>query len=246
MTVFLTSSPYLDGAERAILNPENHFIERMREALPPFPRALLVASDPERHDLTCQFAVDNVVAFSIAGMPFSSFHVLDGTNAEDAGFLVENSDLIIFSGGHVPTQNAFLQEIGLAELMEGFEGTVMGISAGSMNCASTVYAQPEEEGESVDPDFERFLPGLGLTDLQILPHYQKVKDNIIDDQRLFEDVTYGDSEGNTFCALPDGSYVYISEFEETICGEAYRLRDGELEFAQGSGCEMSLEEFFED
>jgi len=31
-----------------------------------------------------------------------------------------------------------------------------------MNCADTVYAQPEEPGEAVDPDYQRFIPGLGL------------------------------------------------------------------------------------
>ena len=43
MNVFITSSPYLDGADRAILNPENHFLENLRQALPPLPRALFVA-----------------------------------------------------------------------------------------------------------------------------------------------------------------------------------------------------------
>ena len=58
MNIFVTSSPYLDGADRAILNPENHFVENLREVLPPFPRVLFVASDPERHDLTCPFGMD--------------------------------------------------------------------------------------------------------------------------------------------------------------------------------------------
>ena len=58
MNIFVTSSPYLDGADRAILNPENHFVENLREVLPPFPRVLFVASDPERHDLTCSFGMD--------------------------------------------------------------------------------------------------------------------------------------------------------------------------------------------
>ena len=77
----------------------------------------------------------------------------------------------------------------------------MGISAGSMNLADMAYIQPEEEGEGVDPDFVRFAPGLGLTDVNVLPHYQKCKDDILDGLRLFEDITYPDSRGNTFFAL---------------------------------------------
>ena len=242
MNVFITSSPYLDGADRAILNPENQFLTRLRQALPEFPRALFVASDPERHDLTCSFGMDTAVAFCQAGIPFSAFRVLDGTNADDAAALVADSDLIVLAGGHVPTQNAFFQEIGLRELLEAFDGTVMGISAGSMNLADTVYVQPEEEGEGIDPDFQRFAPGLGLTDVNILPHYQKVKDNILDGLRLFEDITYADSMGNTFFALPDGSYFYQDEEGLLLCGEGYRLRDGILEQLTRNGDVLDLEE----
>ena len=241
MNVFITSSPYLDGADRAILNPENQFLTRLREALPEFPRALFVAADPERHDLTCSFGMDTAVAFCQAGIPFSAFRVLDGTNADDAAALVADSDLIVLSGGHVPTQNAFFQEIGLRSLMEHFDGVVVGISAGSMNCADVVYVQPEEEGES-SPDFPRWAEGLGLTDVNILPHYQKVKDNILDGLRLFEDITYADSYGQLFFILPDGSYFYQDDDCLLLFGTGYRLKDGILEQLTDDGqcLDMSL------
>ncbi len=228
MTLFLTSSPFVENADRAILSNENHFIDRIREALPPFPRCLFVCSSPERHDLTCCFGGDVFSAFREAGIFFGGFSVLDGENAERAGELVAGSDFVVLAGGHVPTQNAFFQEIRLWELLEGYEGVVMGISAGSMNCAEYVYAQPEEEGES-DPAFSRWLPGLNLTSVNVLPHYQKVKDNILDGKRLFEDITYADSFGNEFFAIPDGSYFYQDENVLLLCGEGYRIADGILE-----------------
>ena len=101
---------------------------------------------------------------------------------------------------------------------------------------------PEEEGEGIDPDFERFAPGLGLTDMNILPHYQKVKDNILDGLRLFEDITYADSMGNTFFALPDGSYFYQDEEGLLLCGEGYRLQDGILEQLTQNGDVLDMEE----
>ena len=84
MNLFITSSPFLWGTGSAFLNPENHFVENLQEVLPPFPRMLFVASDPERHDLTCTFGMDIPIAFCQAGMPFSAFQVLDGTNAGQA------------------------------------------------------------------------------------------------------------------------------------------------------------------
>ena len=243
MNVFITSSPYLDGADRAILNPENHFLEQLRQALPPLPRVLFIASDPEQHELTCSFGMDTTIAFAQAGIVFSSYGVLDGTNEERAAELVADSDFLVLAGGHVPTQNAFFQEIGLRQILEDFDGTVMGISAGSMNLADTVYVQPEEEGEGIDPYFQHFAPGLGLTDINILPHYQKVKDNMLDGLRLFEDITYADSQGNTFFALPDGSYFCQDEDNLLLFGEAYVLRDGVLTQLTRSGDCLDMADF---
>ena len=239
MTLFITSSPYIDGADRAILDPRNELVDRLRAVLPQNPRALFVCADPDSHDMTCRFGADTVAAFCMAGMPFSSYAVLDRENMEDAPFLIENSDLIILAGGHVPTQNAFLAECGLRELLEGYGGAVMGISAGSMDMADQVYIQPEEPGES-DPDFRRFAPGLGLTEVNILPHYQKVKDNVLDGQRLYEDITFADSWGHTFFALPDGSWIYQDEEELTLLGEARMIRNGVIELLTKDGETLDL------
>ena len=229
MTVFISSSPCVDGAPRAILNPENHFLTHLHHELPKTPRCLFIASNPDDHYGTCEFGSHMLIAFSEACIPFSSYHVLDGTNAKDAAKLIADSDFIILAGGHVPTQNAFFKKIGLKKLLKDYEGVILGVSAGSMNCADLVYVQPEEPGESIDPEYQRFAPGLGLTKANICPHYQKVKDNILDGKRLFEDITYGDSMGKAFFALPDGSYILCKDGQEYLFGEAYRIHNGILE-----------------
>ncbi len=234
MTVFITSSPFVEGADRAILSNANGFVDRIREVLPPCCRCLFVCSSPDRRDLNCQFGADVFSAFADAGIFFSSFAILDAFSAGNAEALVADSDFLVLAGGHVPTQNAFFREIGLRELLEGFGGTIMGISAGSMNSADMVYVQPEEEGES-DPDFPRFVPGLGLTDVNVLPHYQKVRDNILDGLRLFEDITYADSFGHTFFAIPDGSYFYQDDEQLLLFGECYCIHDGILELLTEDG-----------
>ena len=210
MTVFITSSPFVEGADRAILSNANGFVDRLRAALPEYGRLLFVASDPERHDLTCRFAADLILACA---------------TADCARELVDNSDLLVLAGGHVPTQNAFFREIELRQILEKYSGTVMGISAGSMNLADTVYVQPELDGESA-PDFPRFAPGLGLTAVNILPHYQQVRRYMLDGKRLFEDITYPDSLGHIFFAIPDGSYFYQDDTCLLLYGRAYLIRDG--------------------
>jgi len=241
MTLFITSSPCIDGAPRAVLNPANGFLDAIRQALPEHPSCLFVASSPEDRDATCEFGSHMFMAFAEAGITFSGYQVLDAYNCEDAADLIAMSDFIILAGGHVPTQNDFFLEIGLDVLLQEYEGVIMGISAGSMNCAAEVYVQPEEEGES-DPEFQRFRPGLGLTEVQVCPHYQKVKHNILDGLRLFEDITYADSQNHSFFALRDGSYILSEDGEETLYGEAYRIRNGILELICVEDESVSLEE----
>ena len=228
MTLFVTSAPFIEGAPRAILSNANGFIDRIRGCLPANPSVVFVCSDPKDHEGTCQFAAITTAAFAEAGIAFGSYQVLDGTTVHKAYGMIAHCDFVVLSGGHVPTQNAFFRKIRLRHLLHNFQGTVMGISAGSMNMAGTVYMQPEEEGESV-PEFKRFAPGLALTPVNILPHYQKAKDYIIDGKRLYEDVTFADSMGHEFFMLPDNSYFYQDNQGLLLCGKAYRLRDGIVE-----------------
>ena len=225
MKLFITSSPFVEGADSAVMNPQNGLVEQLKEALPPYCRCLYICSSPDRRDLNCAFGADIFQIFAQEGMPFSHYAVLDGENFYEAGKLVRQSDLIVLAGGHVPTQNAFFHKIHLPELLQSYDGVVMGISAGSMNMADVVYAQPEEPGEA-SPEYARFIPGLGLTDVNILPHYQKVRDYEVDGLRLFEDISYPDSVGNCFFVLPDGSFIYQDEEHLLLCGKGYSLCDG--------------------
>ena len=227
MIAFLTSSPCVPNADRAILNPANGFADRMRAALPQDPKCLFICSHPDSAYLTDKYAADMDEAFSGAGMPFGSLTVLDSRTDHQAAQLIAQSDFIILAGGHVPTQNEYFMRIGLRELLKDYQGVVMGVSAGSMNAADRVYAQPEMEGES-SMDFPRWLSGLGLTNVNILPHYQQIKDWYLDGKRLFEEITYDDSHGHAFYALVDGSYLLIENGAEQLLGEAYRIEDGQI------------------
>ena len=229
MILYLTSSPCIDGAPRAILNPANGFLQRLKADLPNPCRCLFIASDPDDPKECAHYGSHMFSAFAEAGLFFSRFQVLDGTNAADAPRLVAESDLILLSGGHVPTQNRFFQKLKLGALLENFPGVVLGISAGTMNAAATVYAQPELPGESTDPNYQRFLPGLGLTQVNVCPHYQKVRHDILDGKRLYEDITFGDSFGRSFYVLVDGSYVMRRDDTYTLWGEGYLIRNGRME-----------------
>ena len=234
--LFLVSSPFTEPGKP--LNENNKFVERLLKC--EHHSALMVTSAPSdiRFSESFSYAIQHTMALS--GITFENYIILDDRNKMDAQELVAASDFIILGGGHVPTQNAFFADIGLKDCMKNFDGTVLGISAGSMNAASIVYAQPEEEGEAVDPKYSRFLEGLGLTNVMLLPHYQDTKDRILDGKKLFEEVTYPDSFGRQFIAICDGSYLYADGTAERICGEAYLIQNGTISKICDEGKEYPL------
>ena len=226
MRYYLCSS--LVDYSKMEINNEFHQIEDLLKHIS-FPcHALLVASSPDDIEKTRHYAQEIVDVMNKHNLCLSGFDVLDRTSTKSTKELIEKADIIIAMGGHVPTQNAFFQEIDLKKHLQNFNGIWIGSSAGSMNSSTLVYAQPELEGEVIDSMYQRFVPGLGLTEKMILPHYSSWKNEVIDGFRLLEDVTYPDSQGHTFYLMEDGSYVLgdTEEEIEEVVGEYYILCDG--------------------
>ena len=238
LQLFLTSSPFTEPGKP--LNESNKFIERLSTCAKRNRKALFITSDPINRSFTEEFSDAVRYTMEFSDIYFEDYTVLDGSNKVNASKLVSASDFIILGGGHVPTQNAFFVEIGLRELMKSFDGTVFGISAGSMNSADVVYAQPEEDGEATNPKYKRFLRGLGLTKTMLIPHYQDTKNRILDGKKLFEEITYPDSLGKEFIAICDGSYLYSDGNTQIICGEAYLIKDGSVKKICDIGEEYTL------
>ena len=230
MKAMLTSS--LGGSVRengkrvpALLIQSNGLLENLKSLWPENPRVLIVCDDPadyERNDSICACLRE---ALAMSALSVSGVRMCDDRNPD---WDLEDVDVVILSGGHVPTQNRFLKRLHLKERLRCYGGIVVAWSAGSMNCAETVYAGPELEGEAIDPLFERWIPGLGLTDINIFPHFQSLRGDYLDGLRLIEDITFADSMGHEIIALNDGSYILLDDGQATLCGEVYRIQDGRL------------------
>ncbi len=230
MVVYLTS--HIGGFYKkdgiripAQLSTENGLLNNLQKHWKDNAKVLIICADADNIEVNDSILNIFSVSFSISGLSISQMCICDKRNEklveEIAGF-----NVLILAGGHVPTQNKFFEKIHLKEYIKNFDGILIGISAGSMNCAEIVYAQPELEGESIDKGYKRFLYGLGITKLMVLPHYQNIKNDILDGKRLFEDITYADSYGKEFYALEDGSYFIIENNTITLFGAAYLIKDG--------------------
>lgn len=241
MICYLTShiggSYKVDGRRvPTYLSEENGLLDSLKQRWKENAKVLIMSAAPDDFERNDSIRDVFKVAFPMSGLTLGQMDSCDSRNEEVLQNLSEY-DVVILSGGHVPTQNAFFKRVQLKEKLAGFEGILIGISAGTMNSAETVYAQPELTGESVDKEYQRFLTGLGLTKIMVIPHYQDLKDSFLDGQRLFEDITYPDSVGKEFYALVDGSYILLEEGIETVYGEAYLIKDGSIrQICEKGGC----------
>ena len=216
-------------------------MDRLKGDWKPHSKCVLVASEPDDTKFNSAMAKTYLECFNRSGLSMDSIDVLDRREPKTVEIL-DRFDVVILAGGHVPTENAWFHQIRLREHLQHFRGIVIGISAGTMNCAEVVYAQPEEEGEAVNPHYQRFLEGLGLTKTKVIPHYNQTIDAVLDGKRLFQDITFPDSMGESFYCLTDGAYIRkdTKTKKEVLYGEAYLISDGEIGMISKTGGEFEI------
>lgn len=187
---------------------------------------MIISGSPEYFDKNDSVLFCLKGAFSLSELGTSEVLMCDERNKEIIERLPE-IDVLILAGGHVPTQNSFMKTIGLKERLQSWDGLLIAWSAGSMNCAEMVYAGPELPGEAIDPNYQRWISGLGITKTNIFPHFEALKDEMLDGMRLIEDITYSDSMGHEIIALNNGSFIVVDNGTEVLYGEAYSIKNGE-------------------
>ena len=230
MTAILTSSLggqiKVDGKRIPTTLPEtNGFLKTLKSLWRRDSKAIIISGSPSYYDKNDEVLACLKESIPMSGLSISEILMCDERNEASVQRLSE-MDVLILAGGHVPTQNAFMKKLQLKEKLQDWNGLIIAWSAGSMNCAEMVYAGPEFPGEAIDPDYQRWITGLGITKTNIFPHFQELKDEMLDGMRLIEDITYADSMGHEIIALNNGSYIIVDDNGETLFGEAYRIKDG--------------------
>lgn len=231
MKVMLTSSlgcsSKVNGTRvPSVLIQHNGLLDSLKSIWTQNADVLVICADPSDYDKNDSICDCLKESLPMSGLSISHIDKCDARNpnsVDDLGRI----DALILAGGHVPTQNKFMKQLHLRERLRDYNGIIVAWSAGSMNCADIVYSAPELEGEAIDPLYERWITGLGLTDINIFPHFQSLKGDYLDGMRLIEDITFADSIGHEIIALNDGSYIMIDGGTSTLYGEAYMIKDGQ-------------------
>lgn len=223
INLLLTSSPFTEDRE---LNDVNGFKDNLKRLWGNNPNVLYIASFPDCYEITDEYYNAFKNAFINVGFKFKSINLLDYRNIKDFDKLFSLADVIMLPGGHTPTEMNFFNELELNDKLRKFNGLVIGSSAGSMNMASVVYCPPELEGEAKDSCYKKFFPGLGLTDINILPHHSEYKDAIVDGKNVYTEIVLKDSIDHRFYSFSDGTYIMINDDKITLFGEAFLLENG--------------------
>lgn len=209
------------------IDNENGFLDTLKKYLVKRDCMVIISGNPKKihskdpNKITKEY-------FAMSDIPFKEYIYVNDENKHNIKEYIKKADCINLFGGHLPTGNAFINELNLKEILQDYNGVIIGGSGGAMNMADIVYCKPESEGEYLNKNFNRYLKGLGLTNINIIPHYYSIKDKTLDGGRIIEDIIAPDTYKTPLIILPDGSYIVKEDNVETIFGEAFLFKDGKI------------------
>lgn len=222
MKIFLTSDI---GASKKVngirivseLNNTNKFADNLKKAVKGHDLMVFVASSPF-YEGTSSYAELTRSSLSLSGIRFSRMVILDGRNMSRCRELMQKADLVFLAGGDTEVQMKLFENMNLRKHIIQCKGVIVGQSAGALNLATDVYCSPTPDETAT----KKYWKGLGMTDVNIEPHFKP------ENKEFIESILLPDSKTQPFIAITDGSYVIDDGEKQTIYGEAYRFANGEM------------------
>lgn len=208
------------------IDNENNFLDTLKKYLTKRDCMVIISGNPQKTKTHNTIEITKKY-FELSEIPFKKYIYVNIQNKDNIKEYINQADCINLFGDHLPTGNKFINELNLKDLLKDYSGVIIGGSGGAMNMAETVYCKSEESEEFLDKSFKKHLKGLGLININIIPHYNIIKNKSIDNVRIIEDILIPDSFTNEFFLLPDGSYIVQENKINTLYGEAYFMKNGE-------------------
>lgn len=229
-TIFLTSNiGAFNKAKNKIdkCDNENGFIDRLKKEKDKLKNFVFVCSNPDTHEKTNFFADIMVKSLNLDGFGIEQYFIIDHKFGGDIKKTLLSADAICLMGGNVPIQNKYLKEIKLKEVLDAYNGIIIGQSAGSINCEKKVYVQPESEEEVLDKKFKKIISGLGLVDFKLWPHMNRAKIDELFGVTTF-DMCLKDSKNFPIYGITDGGYILVKKGKAIAYGETLLFKNGEV------------------
>lgn len=209
------------------MSNDNGIVDQLKANLKSTNKVVFVSSDinstPESVLPYARIFFDSMKMVDIT---FKEYLIIEGTNCDKASEYIEDADLVFLCGGDTYNQHKLFSKINLKQILSSCSGIVMGQSAGALNMAADVFNSPEEMEES-EPIF---YEGLGLTNINIEPHF-KYDDTDFDDKEKYQrDAIIKESYNRPIYGQCNGSHIFIDEDNvATIYGETYLINNGKIE-----------------
>ena len=235
MKIFLTSdigaSKKVEGIRVVTkLNNTNKFADNLKKSIKGHDLMVFVASSPA-YSGTSSYANLTKSSFALDDITFKEMVILEGKNMADCEQLMKSADLVFLAGGDTAAQMEMFEKMNLRKHIKSCKGVVVGQSAGALNLATDVYCSPTPDETST----KRYWKGLGLTDINIEPHFKP------ENKELIETVLLPDSKTKPFIAITDGSYIIDDGEKQTIYGEAHLFSKGKMKQICQNGKTLKLD-----
>lgn len=235
MILFLTSDI---GASKKVngvrvvdkLNNTNNFIDNLQKYIKSGNNFVFIASSPNTHDITDAYARLTFESFNMSGFAFNNLLVIDGRTKEKVEEYITSADIVFLAGGNTYNQMKFFEDINLSKLLKKYKPIVIGQSAGALNLAAHVYCSPEDPDDLSAP---RYFDGLGLTDINIEPHFKSSPH--FGEWNILEKMLLEDSNKKPFFAITDGSYIIDDGEKRVLYGEGYLFKGGKITKVSDNG-----------
>ncbi len=105
--------------------------------------------------------------FKNIGVVFDNvYSITPDMDYETAKKLVQESDMVMLMGGNPFKQQELYSSKGLTEVLQNYDGVILGFSSGAMNMSKYIIITP---CSSEYPDFD-IREGLNLSGISIYPH----------------------------------------------------------------------------
>lgn len=200
----------------------NGIIDQMKQLMDANNGILYIAASPDDSQKADSYASLIFSGFKLSGITFSNYFILDNRTRNNASEYIKKVNVIFLSGGDTYIENEFFNQIHLKELLQDFKGIIIGQSAGSINMAKSVYNSPEE-GDASEPIY---FEGLGLSDVNIEPHFVLDTTEFDDMQTYQRKHLLEESQKRAIYALCDGSHILETDEAIIICGKSFLIKDG--------------------
>ena len=224
------------------MDNSNEFVTNLKKHASKVKKICFIASNPNGHQKSKLYSDIIKESFVIDGFETSESVIIDYEFKGNIKEEILSSDLVFLLGGHVPSQNAFIKEISLKEILDDYKGVVVGQSAGGMNMSRVVYIQPECEEEMLDKNFKKIDSGLALSDYVVMPHMNRAHTDELLGVTAYE-MCLKDSEFIPHIGLIDSGYILLDENGSNLYGESYLFDKNKCEKIIDNGECISLEKY---